>query len=188
MRFCLRSILLALLTLAAVTCSIAGPDDWPGWRGPSSNGVSTLKNLPSSWSHDHNVAWKTAVPGRGHASPVVWGNRVFLTTDIEGDVLPGAAPVKHKMEGQPFRHPDSVGGTHKHTLKVLCFDAGAGKQLWERTAYEGPVFDDIHKFNTYASPTPVTDGNYVYVYFESQGLYKYDFDGNLAAGVQYPRP
>jgi len=100
MRVCLRSVLLSLLALAAVTCSIAGPDDWPGWRGPSSNGVSSLKNLPYSWSHDQNVAWKTAVPGRGHASPVVWGNRVFLTTDIEGDVIPGAAPVKHKAEGR----------------------------------------------------------------------------------------
>jgi len=183
-RFFLRSTVLAigaLLALAAVTLSAGadGHDDWPGWRGPSSNGVSPLKNIPSVWSRDANIAWKTAVPGRGHASPVVWGNRVFLTTDIEGEVIPGAAPIKHKVEGQPWRHPDSVGGTHKHTLKVFCFDTAAGKQLWERTAYKGGVFDDIHKFNTYASPTPVTDGKYVYAYFESQGLYKYDFEGNL---------
>ncbi len=174
-----RPFALGLLTFAALTCLLAGPDDWPGWRGPTSNGISTLKNLPSSWKHDRNVAWKMAVPGRGHSSPVVWGNRIFLTTDIEGDVLAGAAPVKHKLEGQAFRHPDSVGGNRKHTLKVLCFDAGSGKQLWERLAYEGPVFDDTHKFNTYASPTPVTDGKFVYAYFESQGLYKYDFEGNL---------
>jgi len=180
MRCRLCSALFGLVALTAASYSFAGTQDWPGWRGPSSNGISTLKNLPASWSHDRNVAWKAAVPGRGHSSPVVWGNRVFLTTDIEGEVLPGAAPVKHKEEGQPFRHPDSVGGNRKHTLKVLCFDADGGRQLWERTAYQGPVFDDIHKFNTYASPTPVTDGRYVYVYFESQGLYKYDFEGNLA--------
>jgi len=158
---------------------LAGPDNWPGWRGPASNGVSTLKDIPTSWGHDRNIAWKTPLAGRGHSSPVVWGNRVFLTTDIEGEVLPGAAPVKHRVEGQPFRHPDSVGGNRKHTLRVLGFDAATGKLLWERTAYEGPVFDDTHKFNTYASPTPVTDGKYVYAYFESQGLYKYDFDGNM---------
>jgi outer membrane protein assembly factor BamB len=179
MRVCLRSLLPASLALAAVTCCLAAAGDWPGWRGPSSNGISALKNFPVSWSRDHNVAWKTPLPGRGHSSPVVWGNRVFLTTDIEGDVLPGAAPAKHKMDGQPFRHPDSVGGNRKHTLKVLCFDGSTGKQLWERTAYDGAVFDDVHKFNTYASPTPVTDGKYVYAYFESQGLYKYDFDGAL---------
>jgi outer membrane protein assembly factor BamB len=104
---------------------------------------------------------------------------VFLTTDIEGDVLPGAGPVKHKLEGQPFVHPDSVGGNRKHTLKVLAYEGTSGKLLWERTAYEGEVFDDTHRFNTYASPTPVTDGSAVYVWFDSQGLYKYDFDGNL---------
>jgi len=179
MRICLRSASLSLAVLAAVTVSLAGPNDWPGWRGPSANGISALKNLPSSWSKDQHVVWKSAVPGRGHSSPVIWGNRIFLTTDIEGDVLPGAAPVKHKLEGQPFRHPDSVSGNHKHTLKVLCFDAGSGKQIWERTAYEGAVFDDIHRFNTYASPTTVTDGKFVYAYFESQGLYKYDYEGSL---------
>src|SRR5579864_934880 len=170
--------ILALLILAAAATAEPPPDVWPGWRGPAS-GVSSLRTLPSAWSADRNVAWKADVPGRGHSSPVVWGNRVFLTTDIEGDVLPGADPVKHKLEGQPFVHPDSVGGNRKHTLKVLAYDAVNGKLLWERTAYEGKVFDDTHRFNTYASPTPVTDGKYVYVWFESQGLYKYDFEGNL---------
>jgi outer membrane protein assembly factor BamB len=65
MRFGLRTVLLSLLMLAGVTCSTAGPDSWPGWRGPASNGVSALKNLPSAWSHYRNVAWKTVVPGRG---------------------------------------------------------------------------------------------------------------------------
>ncbi|MGA2135274.1 MAG: PQQ-binding-like beta-propeller repeat protein [Bryobacteraceae bacterium] len=179
MLFRLHSAGLVLLTVCATQSFAVDPDEWPGWRGPSSNGVSELKNLPSAWSNSRNVAWKAAVPGRGHSSPVIWGNRIFLTTDIEGDVLPGAAPIKHTVEGQPFRHPDSVGGNRKHTLKVLCFEASSGKQLWEQTAYEGPVYDDIHKFNTYASPTPVTDGKFLYAYFESQGLYKYDFDGHL---------
>ena len=119
------------------------------------------------------------MPGRGHSSPVVWGDRVFLTTDIEGDVIPGAEPVKHMNEGQPFRHPDATGGNRKHTLKVLAYRAADGKLLWERTAYEGRVYDDVHRFNTYASSTPVTDGEFLYVWFDSQGLYKYDFAGNL---------
>jgi outer membrane protein assembly factor BamB len=175
----MRSALLSIVTFAGVTLSPAGPPDWPAWRGPSSNGISTLKNIPVAWSAANNIAWKTPVPGRGHSSPVVWGDRLFLTTDIEGEVLPDAKPVKHRLEGQDFVHPDSVGSNHRHTLKVLCFDGATGKQLWERTAFDGAVFDDIHKFNTYASPTPVTDGKYVYAYFESQGLYKYDVDGTL---------
>jgi len=167
-----------LFSIAAASAVAAPLDVWPGWRGPA-NGVSDLRTLPSSWTADRNIAWKADVPGRGHSSPVVWGNRIFLTTDIEGEVIPGAGPVKHKVEGQPYVHPDSVSGNRKHTLKVLAFDGAGGKLLWERTAYEGKVFDDIHRFNTYASPTPVTDGKFLYVWFESQGLYKYDFEGRL---------
>lgn len=171
------------VTLAALlltfSAAIAGSDDWPGWRGPSGNGISTLKNIPTSWAADRNVAWRAPVPGRGHSSPVVWGNRIFLTTDIEGESVSGAEAPKHRIKGAPFRHPDSTGLNRKHTLKVLCFDAANGKQLWERTAYDGSVYDEIHKFNTYASPTPVTDGKFVYAYFEAQGFYKYDFEGNL---------
>jgi outer membrane protein assembly factor BamB len=164
-----------ILTALALTAN----DDWPGWRGPTADGISTLKNLPGSWSADRNVAWKTPVEGRGHSSPVVWGGRIFLTTDIAGEAVEGAVPPKHRIRGEAFRHPDSTGMNTKHTLKVMSFDAQSGKQLWERTAYEGKVFDEIHKFNTYASSTTVTDGKFVYAYFESQGLYKYDFEGKL---------
>jgi outer membrane protein assembly factor BamB len=157
--------------------AFAGADDWPAWRGPTGNGISPLKNIPSSWSADRNIAWKAPVEGRGHSSPVVWGDRIFITADIEGDPVAGAIPPKHIAHGEPFRHPDSTGMNRKHILKVMSFDANSGKQLWERTAYDGPVADEIHKFNTYASATTVTDGKFVYAYFDSQGLYKYDFDG-----------
>jgi outer membrane protein assembly factor BamB len=157
--------------------ALGGSDDWPGWRGPTANGVSPLKDVPWSWSADRNVAWKTPLEGRGHSSPVVWGDRIFLTTDIQGEAVAGVVPPKHMLRGEPFRQPDSMGMDHKHILKVMCFDAKSGKRLWEHTAYEGTVADEIHKFNTYASPTTVTDGKFVYAYFESQGLYKYDFDG-----------
>ena len=167
------------LALISASLVFADPEDWPGWRGPNANGVSAITSAPVTWSADRNVAWKTAIPGRGHSSPVVWGDRVFLTTDLEGEVIPNAGPVKHILEGQPFVHPDSVGANRKHTLKLLCYDARSGKLLWDRVAYEGPVFDDVARFNTYASPTAVTDGKFVYAYFESQGLYQYDFEGRL---------
>jgi outer membrane protein assembly factor BamB len=164
-----------LISMSALT--FAAADDWPGWRGPTANGISTLKNVPSSWSADRNIAWKTPLEGRGLSSPVVWGDRIFLTADIEGEAVEGATPPKHRLRGEPFRHPDSTGMNHKHILKVMSYDAKTGKQLWEHTAYNGTVHDEIHKFNSYASPTPVTDGKFIYAYFESQGLYKYDFDG-----------
>jgi outer membrane protein assembly factor BamB len=168
-------LLLVPILLSAL--ALAAADDWPGWRGPTANGISPLKNVPSSWSAERNVAWKTPLEGRGLSSPVVWGDRIFLTADIEGDPVEGAIPPKHRIRGEPFRHPDSTGMNHKHILKVMSFDTRSGKKLWESTAYNGPVADEIHKFNSYASATTVTDGKFVYAYFESQGLYKYDFDG-----------
>lgn len=169
-----------LLSTALLLCafSLAASDDWPGWRGPTANGIATSKGLPTSWDAERNVAWKTPLEGRGLSSPVVWGDRLFITTDIEGAAVEGSVPPKHSIRGEPFRHPDSKGMDHQHILKVLSFDTKTGKKLWERTAYQGPVADEIHKFNSYASATAVTDGKFVYAYFESQGLYKYDFEGN----------
>src|SRR5216683_2405749 len=101
--------LLSLLILAAAATPEPPPDVWPGWRGPA-NGVSTLRTLPSLWSAERGVAWKVDVPGRGHASPVVWGNRIFLTTDVEGDVVPGKVIPKNFVRGGvQFRNPDSRG-------------------------------------------------------------------------------
>lgn len=175
----MRSLSSTLVLLAGLQLLHAGPKDWPGWRGPFSNGISELKGLPDVWSETENIAWKVALEGRGHSSPVLWGDRLFLTTDLEGEVIPGAAAVKHTLEGKDFVHPEATGATREHTLKLLCFDARTGKLLWDRVAYQGRVFDDVARFNTYASPTVITDGAHVYAYFESQGLYSYDFDGKL---------
>jgi outer membrane protein assembly factor BamB len=149
--------------------------NWPQWRGPGGRGVSDEKNLPTEWTESKNVQWKTAIPGRGHSSPIIWGKRIFLTTSIEGPVVPGAKPVTHIRRGQVYVHPDSVGGDHIYTIKVLCLDRETGKILWERSA----VYDDRHRKNTFASATPVTDGKFVWAFFDAEGVYCYDFDGNL---------
>src|SRR5690349_18405561 len=83
--------------------------NWPQWRGPQGSGVSTEKDLPIEWSETKNVQWKTAIPGRGHSSPIIWGKKVFLTTSIEGPVVPGAKAVTHIRHDQVYVHPDSVG-------------------------------------------------------------------------------
>src|SRR6185436_17494581 len=158
---------------------VSGEENWAQWRGPNGSGVSAAKNLPTEWSETNNVQWKTAIPGRGHSSPIIWGNRIFLTTSIEGPVVPGAKAVTHIRRGHEYRHPDSVGGDHSYTIKVICLDRDSGKSLWERTAYEGTVYDDRHRKNTFASATPVTNGKYVWALFDAEGLYCYDFDGKL---------
>jgi outer membrane protein assembly factor BamB len=163
----------------------AAAGNWPQWRGPDGSGISNEKNLPSEWSPTRNIKWKTPIDGRSHSSPIVWGNRVFLTTAVEGAVVPGAKAVKHVVEGdKEFLHPDSVGADRKHTFKVLCIDRDSGKILWQSTAWEGTPYDNRHRKSSYAASTPATDGKLVYAFFGTEGLYVYDFKGKLAWKAQ----
>jgi outer membrane protein assembly factor BamB len=178
-RVALGAILLAGTTVHA---------QWPQWRGPGGNGISTETNLPTEWSPATpekpavNIKWKTEIPGRGHSSPIVARGLIFVTTSIKGAEVPGRkAPVHLDFQKQPgYLHPDAVDVQFKHTLKVFAVEAKTGRIAWERTAYDGVMFDDRHRNNTYASPTMATDGERVFAFFESLGLYAYDFKGNLA--------
>ena len=180
-----RSAIAAAILLAG--SSIAA-QDWPQWRGPGGHGVSSEKNLPTEWSPATpdkpavNIKWKTEIPGRGHSSPIVWRNRLFVTTSIKGAHVPGRkAPVHLDFNRQPgYVHPDTLDVDYEHTLKVYAVDTATGKIVWERTAYDGAMADDRHKKNTYATSTMVTDGERAYAFFESAGLYAYGFDGTLA--------
>jgi outer membrane protein assembly factor BamB len=174
-----RTAAAALATLASLHGLFARAGDWPQWRGPGATAVSDEKGLPLEWSETRNVLWKTPIPGRGHSSPIVSGNRIFLTTSIEGPVVPGAKAKVHIRAGQEFVHPDSVGADHSYTLDLICLDRDTGKVLWQRTAYQGTVYDNRHRKNTYASSTPVADGRRVFAFFEAEGLYCYDFEGKL---------
>jgi outer membrane protein assembly factor BamB len=173
--------LLAVLAWApgAGAAEVSPEDRWPGWRGEG-QGVARGARLPLEWTASRNVAWKAEIPGRGHSSPIVWGDRLFLTTAIEGDVVPGAKAVRHVAEGQEFVHPDATGADRRHTFKLLSLDARDGRVLWERTVWEGTPVDSRHKKASFASPTAATDGERVYAYFGSEGLFAYDFDGKLA--------
>lgn len=166
-----------LLIMICLSFAALGQTNWPQWRGLNASGVSSETGLPSEWDGSKNIRWKAPIPGRGHSSPIVWGNKIFLTTSIEGPVVPGAEAVRHMRKGQEYRHPDSVGADHSYTLKLLCVDLDSGKILWDKTVYEGTVYDNRHKKNTYASATPVTDGKFVFLSFEAEGIYCYDFDG-----------
>jgi outer membrane protein assembly factor BamB len=175
----LPSMVAALVWSA--TAGVAEPEyTWPQFRGPAGQGVSAEKGLPDDWSATRNVLWKTAIPGRGYSSPVIWGDRIFLTTAIEGELVPGAKGVQHIIEGHPYVHPQGVGDDRRHTFKVLAIDARDGRVAWERTAYEGLPYDTRHKKGSFASQTPVTDGKLVYTYFGSEGLlFAYEMDGTL---------
>ncbi|HEX6283447.1 MAG TPA: PQQ-binding-like beta-propeller repeat protein, partial [Pyrinomonadaceae bacterium] len=127
---------LVTLILLISLSGAATAANWPQWRGPDGSGISNEKNLPAEWTPTKNIKWKTPIAGRGHSSPIVWGNRIFLTTAIEGELVPGAKAPKHMMGDKEFLHPDSVGANRKHTFKVIALNRDSGKILWESIAWE----------------------------------------------------
>ena len=181
---------IALTIIVGVCLAVAGlsffasgaaAGNWPQWRGPEGSGISNEKNLPAEWTPTKNIKWKTPIDGRAHSSPIVWENRIFLTTAVEGEVVPGAQAVKHTVEGgKEFKHPDSVGADKKHTFKVISIDRDSGKIVWQATAWEGTPYDNRHRKSSYAASTPATDGKLVYAFFGTEGLYAYDYKGKLA--------
>jgi outer membrane protein assembly factor BamB len=172
---------LALLLNTGVPTA-AVDENWPQWRGPDGLGVAAGTNYPEEWGPDKNIAWKTPVEGSGHSSPAIWGNQLFITTAIQGEHVPGrVAPDHLDFNLKPgYLHPDAAGVDYKNTLKVLAYDTRDGKLQWERTAYDGLMYDNKHKKNTYASPTIATDGKLLYAFFEAAGVYAYDLNGTLA--------
>jgi outer membrane protein assembly factor BamB len=168
-----------VLTLALAGSVSIAADNWPQWRGPNGQGISTEKQLPTEWGPGKNIAWKLELP-EGASSPIIWGDRAFVTAAIEGEAIPGQKAAVHMQGGKEWVHPDSVGADKKHTFKVLAIDTKAGKIAWEHTAYEGPVYDARHRKSSFAGPTAVTDGKMLFAYFGPEGLYAYDVNGTPA--------
>jgi outer membrane protein assembly factor BamB len=172
---CLRSSLAAFI-LFVVFSSIPtaqqadGSRFWPQWRGPSATGVSQTANPPLEWSETKNVKWKVEIPGRGSSSPIVWGDRVFVLTAVPAGVQGDA---QHEPRG-------GLRARGVHRFLVLAIDRKTGRTLWERVATEQEPHEAGHTDNsTWASSSPITDGQTLFAYFESFGIYAYDMDGTL---------
>jgi outer membrane protein assembly factor BamB len=147
---------------------------WPQWRGPFFNGMARGDG-PTTWSDITNIKWKTEIPGRGHSTPAIWGDRIFLTTAV-GIGTPAAAPSP--AGGQ--RAGGGAGPLVEHRFDLLCLDRKTGKILWQRTAKTATPHEGYHRaYGSFASNSPVTDGKYVYASFGSRGIYAYDFNGKL---------
>jgi outer membrane protein assembly factor BamB len=166
---------LGLVLFSAIAVARARADDnWPMFRGPQGTGVVEGGDLPEKWSATENVEWKVDIPGRGWSSPIVWGNRIFLTTVVSSGKTPEAKKGLY-LKGEQHKAPDA-----EHLWKVLCLDLDSGKLLWEQTAHQGKPATPLHIKNTYASETPVTDGKRVYAYFGNLGIFCYDLNGKPA--------
>jgi outer membrane protein assembly factor BamB len=155
----------------AVADSGARSDCWPAFRGGPAAGVADRPGLPEGWTTSRNVVWSTEIPGRGWSSPVVWGDRIFLTSVInEGkDETPTRGLY---FGGNRLTPPPGI-----HRWMVYCIDWKTGKRLWERQVHRGKPESSHHLKNTYASETPVTDGERLYAYFGNVGLFCFDLNG-----------
>jgi hypothetical protein len=133
----IRVLSIAVLTaLAAWPAASEHNPHWAQWRGPDGQGIAT-GDYQDTWSETQNIAWKTAIPGRGHSSPIVWGDRVFLTTSVEGKHVPGrTAPDHLGFDMKPgYLNPDSTAVDYDYALSVLAIDARTGKILWQHTPW-----------------------------------------------------
>jgi len=147
--------------------------DWPQFRGPAASGVAS-GSPPIEWNvqSGKNILWKTEIPGLGHSSPIIWGDRIFVTSAVAEK---GASSLKTGLYGDI--EPVKDDGPQK--FNVYCVDRRNGKILWERTAASGVPKIMRHPKSTHASPTPATDGKHVIVSFGSEGLFAYDLSGTL---------
>jgi outer membrane protein assembly factor BamB len=158
--------------LLAAGAAMAG--EWPQFRGPSASGIGDGAKPPVHWdaTKNTNVVWKTEIPGLAVSSPVVWGDRIFVTTAISGD-------AKQALRVGLFGDTDPVNDSSVHQWKVLGLDKKTGKILWEQTAHEGTPKTKRHPKSSQASPTPATNGKVVVAYFGSEGLFAYSIEGKL---------
>lgn len=188
----------ALVTCVLTTATLSA-DQWPQWRGPSSYGVSSERGLPTTWGTKENVAWRATLAGLGTSSPIVWNDRVIVTSQV-GDI-PLAGGGQHPQLARDDRalagQENPIGGRrmasgqrgNEVSLVVEAFHRVTGQRLWEyRTTATGP-HPEVHEKHNLATPTPVTDGQRVYAWFGNGQLVALDMDGRLVwtrhLGMEY---
>jgi outer membrane protein assembly factor BamB len=155
---------------------------WPSFRGPQASGIAENQQLPDQWDRtaDTNVLWRAPIPGLAHSSPIVWGDRIFVTSAVSSD---STATFKPGLYGDG----DASADRSRHRWMVYAIDKRTGKMLWERVAHEGQPVDKRHIKSTYASASPATDGRIVVAWFGSHGLHAYDVNGTFLWKVDLGR-
>lgn len=158
---------------SAAAPALKPADQWPQWRGPLATGVAPLADPPLRWSESENIRWKVELPGKGHSTPLVWGERLFLTTAV-----PVGEALEPKYADVPGAHDNAL-ISHRHDFVVLALERSTGKIVWQRTVRSEIPWEGMHRSASYASASPVTDGEVLVAPFGSHGLYGLDLDGKL---------
>lgn len=176
--FCLLSLVAGFASWAVSSGAEATPPaHWPSWRGPTANSIAAPDaDPPIKWSETENLAWKAPLPGRGSATPVVWGNQIFVLSASEtsrtakADELPKPDPRFETKTTPPNKY---------YRFQVTSFDKTSGKVVWQKTAAEAVPHEGHHPTHSYAAGSPATDGKTLVASFGSFGVYAFDLDGNL---------
>jgi outer membrane protein assembly factor BamB len=168
------SLLISLLISSSVFGQLKEDRQWPGFRGYMASGVLDNANLPEQFDVEKmvNIRWKKEIPGLGLSSPVIWDNKLFITTAISQSDKEGFKPGI-------YGDISPVNDSSVHEWKVYCFDKNTGKEIWDRTSYKGIPKMKRHPKSTHANTSVATDGKYVVAFFGSEGLFCYDMNGNL---------
>lgn len=169
----------AMGLIATAAPDQAPAENWHQWRGPTNNGVSPTAKPPLRWGEAHNLKWKIKLEGHGSSSPIVWGNKVFVTTAINTGKIDPKLP---KPEEQPERVFGIKFPNTSFQMVVLCFDRHSGEQLWRRLAKELIPHEGHHRDASFASSSPYCDGERVYCWFGSAGIFVYDLSGKYLWG------
>jgi len=168
-------------------------NNWHHWRGPHTNGVAVNANPPLTWSESENIRWKVPIPGLGHATPIIWEDKIFIQTAIKVDKPAEEEKTENTEESDsvnenPFsgflpqnqrdrQRGEGIGELYQ--FKLIAYNRSDGSILWEKTLKETEPHEGMHNHSSFASNSPVTDGEYIYAYFGSRGLYCLDMKGNI---------
>ncbi len=179
-----KYLYLIVFSVITLNLSQAEGNNWAHWRGPYMNGSNPEAAPPINWDENTNILWKTDIPGKGSSTPIVWENKIFVTTAVKTEkVKEGveAQPEEPQEEGRRGRRRFGGGSppTNYYEFKVVCLVLNSGKEIWSKTVNETVPHAGHHSTNTYASGSPVTDGEHLYVTFGSYGIYCMDLDGNI---------
>ena len=152
-------------------------NNWAQWRGPYETGIAPSGNPPVQWSESSNIKWKSELPGIGHATPIIWENQIILLTAIQTDQKVDPDKTGEEQEGQDWMNPKST--DYIHQFAVISLDRRSGQILWQTSVREELPYSHTHEFGSWASNSPVTDGEFIYAYFGSHGLYCLNFEGSI---------
>lgn len=167
------TVAVALTCQAAAESTESSAQNWPQWRGPLGTGVAPYGDPPVEWSEERNVEWKAELPGRGHGTPIVWDEKVFLTAAV-----PFGPKLEPRKSGRPGAH-DNLAVSQRHRFIALAVDRDSGHIVWQKTLREGLPKEGAHYTASLASASPVADDEHVIAFFGSHGLFCLDHAGNV---------